>query len=316
MGTLKIVQPRDWDPNEWQSYCVELLTAHYEVRVQIFPDRVHGDGGLEAYVADEGIGFQCYAPDSPFNVGAQTEAQRTKIRTDTKKLIDKPIQTQELIGPGNEIRQWVLLTPAFEDKSLVAYAGKRAVEVRNAASEDSWCSDDFRISVHDDSLFAIERARLYGVPSNQVTAISQPIDIGALRATGQVPDTLDAILDTKFQADPTIAARPQTLVRYRDSTLADYFRGQVEMTRLRRDAGAIHEAVAECAEVIFSGLILSIAGSDARPLVLVNEISENLSSLIAARVPGLGQGLCNLLARYYIASWWIECPLEFEVEDV
>ena len=57
---------RDLDSNEWQAYCLELLTIHYGVRVQTFPDRVNGDGRLEAWVSDEVTAFQCYAPESPF----------------------------------------------------------------------------------------------------------------------------------------------------------------------------------------------------------------------------------------------------------
>ena len=57
---------RDWDPEEWQVHCQDLLLAQYGVRVQIIPDRDSGDGGLEAYVSDESIAFQCYAPEDPF----------------------------------------------------------------------------------------------------------------------------------------------------------------------------------------------------------------------------------------------------------
>lgn len=304
---------RDWDPNEWQAYCLELLTVTYGVRVQTFPDRVNGDGGLEAWVADSGIAFQCYAPESPFNVKSQTESQRTKIRTDTKKLVDRAEQTQELIGPSKSIREWVLLTPKFEDKSLVAYAAKRSVEI--IAFGNSWCHPEFRISIHDDSLFPIARAQLLGVRSGRIAPVSTQVNLEELRLSGAIAPTLDATLDLKFAADKTVVTRPSLLNSYKDDTLSDYVRGKVEMARLLREAGSVHQVVTECAELVFSRLALSIAESDDRPLVVVKTIRRDLAKIINDRLPQLGADLCERLARFYVASWWIECPLHFEAAD-
>lgn len=315
LARLSAVGERDWDPNEWQAHCTELLTVHYGVRVQLFPDRVNGDGGLEAFVADEGIAYQCYAPDSPFGVADQTAKQREKIRADTKKLIDKPAQTQELIGGTSQIRQWVLLTPAFEDKALVQYAGARSIDVRTQAADYSWCSSDFRISIHSDNLFAVARAQLLGAQSNLLVPISTPLDVESMRAAGEVEATLDDTLETKFGADPSVVSRPLLFAQYKDETLSDYFRGKIEMSRLAREAGSVHQSVTECAELVFSGLASSIAESDDRPMIVVKSIREQLSGLIASRLPHLGPDLCIRLARYYIASWWIECPLQFEAAD-
>lgn len=101
---------RKWDPIEWQSHCQELLAAAYGVRIQFIPDRDGGEVDLEAYAADEATAFQRYAPVDPFSRPAQTKAQQDKIWDDTKKLIDKPGQTLRLIGAGNCIKEWVLLT--------------------------------------------------------------------------------------------------------------------------------------------------------------------------------------------------------------
>lgn len=313
---LSAVSQRDWDPNEWQAHCLELLTVHYGVQVQCFPDRVNGDGGLEAFVADGGIAFQCYAAESPFGVADQTAKQKEKIRADTKKLIDKPDQTQKLIGGTNTIREWVLLTPAYEDKALVAYAGARSIQVRNAAEEHTWCSPDFRISIHDESLFAVARAKLLGAQSNLILPVSDPVDVSVMREEGKFERTLEDTLDTKFGADKSMASRPMLLAQYKDETLADYFRGKVEMTRLSREAGTVHQSVADCAELVFSGLASSIAESDDRPLIVVKSIRQQLVALLSSRLPHLGSDLCERLARYYVASWWIECPLQFEATNV
>ncbi|WP_313546699.1 hypothetical protein [Leifsonia aquatica] len=77
---------------------------HYGVKVQLIADRTNGDGGLEAFVASEGIAFQCYAPQDPLTIEAQTSGQKRKITTDTQKLIDHSERTVKLIGKGAQIK--------------------------------------------------------------------------------------------------------------------------------------------------------------------------------------------------------------------
>jgi len=307
------VAGREWDPEEWQAYCEELLTVHYGVRVQIVPDRGQGDGGLEAYVADECIAFQCYAPESPFSLDAQTAAQRNKIRTDTKKLIDHPDRTQRLIGAGRTIREWVLLTPSFEDKALVVYANDRSLEVRRLASEQAWCDPLFRVSVHDDSLFAIARAHLLGGRQGGRIAVDSPrVNLDEVRQSGDLDLGIEATLDEKLVADSNLARSPRLFGAYKEEVLRDYFRGGAELARLARDVPSVHKSANECADIVFDGLARSLAEADGRPVVVVGAIQEKLQRVMEGRMPALTLDLIILLSRYFVASWWIQCPLQFD----
>lgn len=309
---LGFVTVRDWDPNEWQAYCEALLMARYGVRVQLIPDRARGDGGLEAYVADESTAFQCYAPESPFSLALQTEAQKEKIRADTKKLIDNPARTVDLIGRGSLIREWVLLTPACEDKSLIVYANSRSQWLISKAVDSDWCAPDFRISVHTDSLFAMERANLFGDRVTTLQSQSAPVDVSDLRSTGLVGPSIEDVLDEKLVADPRLATDANLFARFKDETIADYFRGQLEMTRLSRDVPTVYKGANACADVVFGGLARSLAESDDRPVIVVGAIRARLEALLTSRLPGMQEDLVVILARYFIASWWIQCPLQFE----
>lgn len=303
---------RNWDPNEWQTYCQELLTTHYGVQVQLVPDRDRGDGGLEAYVASLATAFQCYAPDNPFTVGSQTDAQMDKIRTDTKKLIDQPERTIRLIGQGNVINEWVLLTPAYESKRLVEYANTRASAILSKRDSNPWCGETFRISIHDDSLFPIAKAALFGIRRNELSIESDPIDVSRLRGIGQIPEGIEKVLNDKLIVDPRLAASPQMLERYLDANLRDYFRGSQELERLSREVPSVHRAANKCAEIVFDGLARYLAEADGRPIVVVGSIEDKLKDVLTTEVPGLRVDLVMLLARYFIASWWVQCPLQFD----
>lgn len=307
---------REWDQKEWQAYCEELLTATYGVRVQLVPDRGQGDGGLEAYVAGESTAFQCYAPEKPFSLDAQTTGQRNKIRTDTNKLLDHPDRTQRLIGAGRTIREWVLLTPSFEDKALVMFANERSLEVRRLAITQAWCDPEFRISVHDDSLFSVARAQILTEHGARRLSIASPrVDLDQARDSGHLDLGIEATLDEKLIADSNLARKPHLRGSYKDEVLQDYFRGGVELERLAREAPSAHKTANECADIVFGGLARALAEAEGRPTVVVGGIQESLRGTLEKRMPGLTPELIILLARYFIASWWIQCPLQFE-EDV
>lgn len=302
---------REWDPNEWEAHCLELLTATYGVRVQRIPARDRGDGGLEAYVADEHTAFQCYAPLDPFSLSAQTTAQKNKIRTDTKKLIDKPEQTMRLIGAGHEIREWVLLTPSFESKDLMEYANERAATVFRQAELLDWCGVRFRISVHDDSLFAAARAML-GAVGTHLSVSTPPVDLATFR---EKSIGIERVLIDKLVADPRLQGSARLLNEYKDATLRDYFRGANELDRLARDVPSVHRAAVTCSEVVFNGLARSIAEGEGRPVLVVKQITLDLERMLVSSVPGLRQDLTTMLAQYFVAAWWIQCPLQFDAAE-
>ncbi len=293
------------------------MMFHYGVQVQPIPDRDRGDGGLEAYVASESTAFQCYAPENPYSVASQTDSQINKIRSDTKKLIEDPDRTCRLIGQGRVITEWVLLTPAYESKKIIEYANKRSAEVWSHPATAPWLGDHFRISVHDDSLFPAARNTLTSSRRHQLSVESEVTDLDSLRDQDLVPTGIEKVLSDKFIVDPQLRASPRRLSGYLDENLRDYFRGAQELDRLSREAPSVHRMLIKCAEVIFGGLARELAMAEGRPTVVVGSIETKLRDTLRSEVPGLGVDLLNLMARYYIASWWVQCPLEFDaVADV
>ena len=87
-----------WDGGEWQEHCCRTAGCKTGEDIQFIPDRVRGDGGLEAYRLDDGTVYQCYAPQNSFSVQAQTDAQKSKIARDIHKLVSKPEDTANLLG--------------------------------------------------------------------------------------------------------------------------------------------------------------------------------------------------------------------------
>lgn len=307
---------RVWEPLEWQAHCRVLLAAHYGVRVQLIPDRDRGDGGLEAYVPDEETAFQCYAPVNPKTVTAQTQAQKDKIYADTKKLVDNPTLTCNLIGTGRRIKTWVLLTPTYDSKDLITYANGRAKKLREVPAAQVWCSNDFKILIHDDSLFASARDQYYGTATITLPPATAASTIADVVALAQQTPAIEAVLRAKFSADPRLASSRSLMSDVVSANLRDYFRGESEIANLQRNFPIVSEALARAASMMFDQIASSIAESDERPMIVVRGIRQSLLEAIQGEAPGLSAELRQILANYFIASWWIQCPLRFEGANV
>jgi hypothetical protein len=290
---------------------------HYQVNVQLIPDRTNGDGGLEAYVSYEGIAFQCYAPQDPLTIEQQTTGQKRKVTVDTQKLIDRTAKTVKLIGKGNQIREWVLLTPSFDDKALLEHVNQRADEIRRVAADHDWCHDDFRISVHTDRLFAAELAALSASKQGLLGIVDSP---AASLTTGDAADeggqSFEQALRDKLEVDPSLRANPKRLEHYIEQTLGAYVSGAVQLDRLARDAPTAHRAILDCAGAVFGSLANAFVESDVKQLLVVRGIREDLLKMIRVEAPALRQPLAELIANYFIADWWLKCPLYLEPDTV
>lgn len=295
-----------WNGDEWQEHCCRLLAARHGVNIQFIPDRDGGDGGLEAYTFD-GVGYQCYAPDEAYSTASLTTAQKGKINRDIKRLSKDPDGTRKLLGTL-QLRKWVLLTPDFDSRTLVEYARSISESTRREPRPE-WCHPDFEIVIATDDLFAAERARLYGELAEGLHLdVAEPDDDELLRATGGGGvDTLTA----KLAAEPTLRADDVALAAYRSSLLFDYVRGQQQLDILANDYGSLHAAVARRFTSTLRGLGRELPGVEGSGPVVIETLLRRLSDNLHADAPALHQLLCDELARFAVAQWFVQCPLYF-----
>jgi hypothetical protein len=297
-----------WDGGEWQEHCRHLLGAKYGENIQFIPDRVAGDGGLEAYRLDCGTVYQCYAPKDALTVEAQTNAQKRKIKDDIYKLVSKPDETIELLGQEYLVTRWVLLTPEFDDKELIKYARAKSLKTRTMEPQPTWCGGTFEIVVATDSdLFSVEMARLYG-PTN-VISLDLP-DVSTEDAYAWVEDGVAAKLTEKLRACPALQDNETDLTEFRSQILIDYVYGKQQLAVLEDRYSAAFSVVDRRASTTLRRLAqrLAAGSGDAAD---VNRLAEELSDRLHSDVPALASMTCDDLAQYFLASWWILCPLRF-----
>lgn len=297
-----------WDGGEWQEHCCRLLGAKYGEDIQFVPDRVSGDGGLEAYRLDCGTVYQCFAPQDALSVRAQTDAQKRKISTDIHKLVSKPAETVALLGAGYRVRRWVLLTPEYDDKELITFARGKSHKVRSAVPCPPWCDEEFEIVVASDKdYFSIEMAQLFG-PIDIISL--NLLEITAQDAYASVEEGVAARLTEKLGVCPALRADEADLRGYRSEILVDYVYGKKQLAILEDRYSAAFSAVDRRARATQRRLTIRLAAGSGDVSDL-EALGRELSAQFAIDVPALAPIACDDLAHYYLADWWIACPLRF-----
>jgi hypothetical protein len=295
-----------WGGTEWQEHCRQLLASKFGTDIQFIPDRYRGDGGLEAYHFD-GTGYQCYAPQESYNTTALTDAQKAKIARDIAKLTNDPTGTRALLG-SIVLVKWVLLTPDFDSRELVAYARTKSEKVRKDP-RPFWCHEHFEIVIATDEIFAVERATLYGQLAGGIyLELPDPDDDDLFAATGG--DTADRLAE-KLRQEPSFATDPVRLGKYKSSLLIDYVRGRQQLELLANDYSSVHAAIQRRFRSTLGGLSRELAGTPGAGPVVVETLMRRLATALQADAPGLSPLLCEELARYAVALWFVDCPLYF-----
>jgi hypothetical protein len=301
---LNVAVREQWDGGEWQVHCCTLLGIKHGEDIQFVPDRVRGDGGMEAYRVDDGVVYQCYAPEDAFTISTQTEAQKGKIREDVAKLVGKPAETMALLGDGYKIRRWVLLTPQYDDKELIKYARTKSKRVRDEDPRPPWCHDDFQIMVYNDrELFPAQLAVLNGMGNGDIRIQVEEPPASEIELHGR---PLEQKLRAKLLKHPQLASDADQLDGFCEATLYDYVYGKKQLEILQGRYGLAYELLARRARATFRTLRRpSLDGSSPE----IADLEERLSASFKQDVPSLSQIACDEIARHYISSWLIECPL-------
>lgn len=297
-----------WDGKEWQEHCRRLLAVKHGVNIQFIPDRFRGDGGLEAYCFD-GVGYQCYAAQEAYTTTALTDAQKRKINADIGKLGDNPEQTKALLGDV-VLRRWVLLTPEFDSRELVEYARTKSEKVREMP-RPFWCHEEFEIIIHRDDIFAVEMAALYGqvAPGIHLDLPEPGEDDLFAAAEGGTAERLEA----KLAAEPALARDPTALGSYKSMLLRNYVRGHQQLDLLANGFASMHAAIERRFKITLNGLPVELLGTPGGGPVVVQTLLRRLTEDLRRDVPGLDAVLCEELAQYALAQWFVDCPLYFPV---
>ncbi len=297
-----------WDGDDWQNHVNALLGLRYSPgEYQPIPDRVGGDYGLEGFTND-GTAFQAYAAEEPLDVETLTDKQRDKITRDIKKLCDNHAHLQPMLGTIR-IKIWVLMVPRYHDKHILEHAEKKTAEVR--AKNLPIVTDDFRISVQDDSLFGPQKAALMNGALAKLPLTIPEVAITEVGVWTAAHNELIATLEEKLRK---LRKTPQVQEQLKARMVKHFLEGENAMQFLHANYPQVEENVWRCKDakerVLQTESMLSSAIPESRLRETLADFRERLSSEVA----GVTRSTADILAHGAAADWLLRCPLDFNEE--
>ena len=277
---------------------------HYGFEYQRVPDNLRGDLGIEGFSRD-GCAYQCYVGETGLTATQLYERQRDKMTVDLGKLVRNAVRLQAILG-GLRIGRWVFLVPKFEAHDLLRHAADKSAEVRSHGLQ--CITVDFQVVVSDDSRFAPEKAQLTHSAGYQLPLDLRPPEEAEIEAwkagQSQLLDNLERKLQTIWHDAGLRAAFHRIVVqRYLELQSLDLALSQgyaqiwLRLNRLRT-----------AREATLPGDLLI---NPSAPNEIIRQLVDDYANRVDGDFPHLSLQ-SRLIAWGVVATWLLECPLDFQ----
>lgn len=294
----------------WEDLCQQVFKAKYgEQNYQEMPASP-GDFGIEGFIKNTGVAFQCYCPDNHYTQEELYIKQRDKITKDLGKLKKYESQINSRIG-NSKIKEWVFLTPLITDNKLLRHSQTKETEVQKWNL--SITSPSFKVVLKDADFYTQE---IYTI----------------LQAKGSKLTFLDA-LDNQEKNDLNDQSDFEKNIRRKNKKRC-VFNGKVNFKKHERlnkitlkkwtDGEAFLIRIGKDASDIYAELIRVISQyeneveefcitwqGDAESLV--SKIKQELGNRIGEAIPRLGEAERYRIADEITSKWLALCPLDIEI---
>jgi hypothetical protein len=300
---------REWKGDEWQEFALQLVQRrHGAENVQIVPDKVRGDAGLEFFTLC-GCLYQCYAPQEASDVAKAASAMKAKAGRDLRKLKKNQEIIQKILA-GVKGKRWILLCPFLDNKDVISYIRERGVEIK--AENLPFLASDFEALCHSQQDFQAELEQLKALSLGPALRVAPPTDDQVKDAAGntEIGSRIDAKLGRAFGSGSSaseIAARRDRYVKahlYRENTLE----------QLRDNHPVLWERAFQTMEVEEDRLV-ALSTDSTVPGQQLQSSMNRIESSLAEALPTLNPALRTRIALGTISDWLIRCPLDFPEGD-
>lgn len=295
---------RAWKGDEWQAFALQLVQRrHGPENVQIVPDSVGGDAGLEFFTTN-GCLYQCYAPEEVSDVKKAASAMKAKAGRDLPKL-SKNKDKIEAILSGISVNRWILLCPFLDNKDVVADVRNRGIALKGQSL--SFLADNFEALCHSQEDFAGEIEQLKALSLGPTLSIDMPtpVDVSAAGET-----SIGTRIDEKLGRAYGSAATAQQIATRRNAYVKAHLYRENALDQLRQNHAVLWERAYQSIEAEETRLI-AVGASSTLPAEQLQSSTQKIEESLAKALPTLQAGVITQIALGTVSDWLIRCPLDF-----
>ncbi|MGO9771772.1 MAG: hypothetical protein ACLPSW_19955 [Roseiarcus sp.] len=295
---------RAWKGEEWQEFALQLVQRrHGPQNVQIVPDSVGGDAGIEFFTTS-GCLYQCYAPEEVSDVKKAASAMKAKASRDLPKL-QKNQNTLAALLCGIKVSRWILLCPFLDNKEVVADIRKRGLALKSAGLP--FLAHDFEALCHSQDDFAGELEQLKSLSLGPSVSIEMPSasDVSVASATS-IGSRIDQKLSRAFGG----GASAVQIGQRRDAYVKAHLYRENALDQLRQNHSVLWERAFQSLEAEETRLI-AVGAATTLPAEMLQESTKRIEDSLVKALPTLSTGLVTQIALGTVSDWLIRCPLDF-----
>lgn len=306
-----------YDGDEWE----KVIDDCYRLRFQRegytkIPANQGGDGGIEGFVGDGKIVYQCYCPEKKYTDNELDKKLKIKINNDLKKLINNG---EELKASGiKKIEEWHFVTPEYRDKRLVEYCEKKRVEVMEAKETKSleYISPNFRIQIKVIEDFREEINKLVNLGKCEFDiALKKPIAIDPdwSKCNSDKINNIKRKIGAIINKENNSRAEMQydLLIKYIGNS---YINGIELLNSVQNNNSILYEKIISLNETYKNKIIYKCIMNDDSSInkKMFDEILEEFENYLKECLGGcLSIESIGELKWDLVSSWIADCPMEF-----
>ena len=271
--------------------------------VQVVPDSVGGDAGLEFFTTS-GCLYQCYAPEETSDVAKAASAMKAKAGRDLPKLAKFKDKIEPILC-GIPASRWILLCPFLDNKDVVADIRKRGLAIKGQGLP--FLAPDFEALCHSLTDFAGELEQLNALSLGPPLSVDvpTPIDVSTAGETS-IGKRIDEKLTRAYGSGATVAQVTQRRTAY---VKAHLYRENA-LDQLRQNHSVLWERAFQSLEAEETRLI-AVGASATLPAEQLQDSTKRIEESLMKALPTLSIGVVTQIALGTVSDWLIRCPLDF-----
>jgi hypothetical protein len=295
---------RAWKGDEWQVFALQLVQRrHGAENVQVVPDSVGGDAGLEFFTTS-GCLYQCYAPEESSDVAKAASAMKTKARRDLPKLVKYKDKIARILC-GITATRWILLCPFLDNKEVVADIRKRGLSLKGQGL--TFLAPEFEALCHSQDDFAGELEQLKALSLGPPLSIDMPTP-GEVSAAGET--SIGTRIDEKLARAYGSAATGTQIAMRRDAYIKAQLYRENALEQLRQNHSVLWERAFQSLEAEETRLI-AVGASSTLPAEQLQNSTKRIEESLTKALSTLSTGIVTQIALGTVSDWLIRCPLDF-----
>jgi len=230
---------------------------------------------------------------------------KSTVSRDLAKLKQYEPTLLDLLG-DTKIKRWILLCPFLDDKAVVAFAKKKALELTKVGC--ALLDTSFEALIHFSDDFQTEIANLRHLSLGVPLRVNSPQDSDIEDRIKNLDQRLDDKLRRGFSNRSDEQRQHQKHSIVRSSLRSENLLEQMKLEMPELWDRATQSIIAEEDRLAMGG---SRRGD---PSELIDKEAETLNNVLQKALPTLNPSDLSVIAKGQIGTWLIQCPLDFDHE--